>query len=68
MQAPTYTSSPNKNISKKVKVKWTDVEHNSFILMKEIVVHDVLLSYPEFSGIFIIHTDASKLQIGVVIS
>ena len=36
--------------------------------MKNIVGRDVLLSYPNFGEKFIIHTDASKTQLGGVIS
>ena len=51
----------------KVKFKWTNVENNAFIDMKNVVGHDVLLYYPNFSEEFIIHTDASKTQLGGVI-
>ena len=44
----------------KVKFKWTDVEKNGFISMKKILGRDILLSYPKFNEIFIIHTDARK--------
>ena len=53
---------------KKVKFKWTDVESNAFIAMKNILGHNVLLSYHNFSEKFIIHTDASNTQLGEVIS
>ena len=36
--------------------------------MKKIVGRDVLLSYPDFSKEFIVHMDASKYQLGAVIS
>ena len=36
--------------------------------MKKIVGRDVLLSYPDFSKEFTICTDASKYQLGAVIS
>ena len=52
---------------KKVKLKWNDVEKNSFIATKKIG-HDVLLSYPKFRGRFIIHTDANKMQLRGVMS
>ena len=51
-----------------VKFKWTDKENNDFISMMKIVGRDVLLSYPNFNERFIIHTDASKTQLGGVIS
>ena len=47
--------------STKVKFECTDVEHKYFMDMKKkIVGRDVLLSYPNFSEEFKIHTDASK--------
>ena len=57
-----------KLFSTKVKFKWTDVEKNDFIATKYIVGRDVLLSYPNFSEGFIIHTDTRKTQLGGLIS
>ena len=54
--------------SAKVKFKWTDVKNNAFIVMKKIVLCDILLSYPNLIKTFIIYTDASKTQLGGVIS
>ena len=54
--------------STKVKFKWTDKENDDFISMMKIVGRNVLLSYPNFNEIFIIHTNASKTQLGGVIS
>ena len=53
---------------RRVELKWTDIENDDFIAMKKIVVHDVLLSYPNFSENITIHTDARKIQLGGVIS
>ena len=36
--------------------------------MKQIVIRDVLISYPNFSERFIIYTDDSKTRLGGVIS
>merc|ERR1711994_1048911 len=36
--------------------------------MKQIISQEVLLAYPDFNKTFDIHTDASDLQIGSVIS
>ena len=36
--------------------------------MKNILGRDVLLYYPNFSKIYIIHTEASKTQLGGIIS
>ena len=54
--------------STKVKFKWTDVDSDAFISMKKIVGRDVLLSYPKFIEIFIIHTGARKTQLQGVMS
>ena len=59
-----YTLAPLTNIcSTNVKFKLTDLKHNAFIDMKKIAGRDVLLYYPNFSGITIIHADAIKTQI-----
>ena len=54
--------------SKNVKWSWTEVEQKAFDTMKRIISRETLLSYPDFSLPFTIHTDASHLQLGVVIS
>ena len=38
------------------------------MVMKKIVGIEIILSYPFFSGDFIIHTDARKIQLVVVIN
>ena len=63
-----HTLAPlTKLCSTKVKLKWTDEENDAFTSTK-IVGCDVLLYYPNFNEIFIINIDASKTQIGGVIS
>ena len=54
--------------SKKVKFEWTDVEQTSFDEVKKILSREVMLAFPNFSKPFVIHTDASNLQLGSVIS
>ena len=39
-----------------------------FDAIKCVIGCEVLLAYPDFNDLFEIHTDASKLQIGAVIS
>ena len=39
-----------------------------FDTIKRVIGHEVLLAYLDFNALFEIHTDASKLQIGAVIS
>ena len=65
----THILAPLKKLcSMKVKFKCTDIEHNALIALKVIVGCDALLSCPNFRERFIIHTDASKTQLGVVIN
>ena len=54
--------------SAKVTWKWTNEHQTCFDAIKRIIGREVLLAYPDFNAPFIIHTDASKLQIGAVIS
>ena len=39
----------------KVKFKWTDVEQNYFIAMKNIIGLEILISYPNFSKVYNTH-------------
>ena len=54
--------------SPKQKWRWTSVEESAFTSIKKIVARETLLSYPNFSLPFDIHTDASQVQLGSVIS
>ena len=54
--------------SKNVKWAWTDEQQKAFDLMKKIISRQVLLSFPDFSKPFDIHTDASHTQLGAVLS
>ena len=54
--------------SKNVKYYWKEEHQNCFDAIKRVIGHEVLLVYPDFNAPFEIHTDASKLQIGAVIS
>ena len=54
--------------SKNIKFKWEQVHENAFQLIKKMVAQDTMLIHPDFSKTFILHTDASDLQIGGVIS
>ena len=57
------TLAPLKKLySTKVKFKWNYVEQKYFTEMKKVLGCGILLSYPNFSEIFIIHTDARKMQ------
>jgi transposase InsO family protein len=51
-----------------VRWKWTDEHQTAFDQMKALIAKETLLTYPDFSKEFEIHTDASKLQLGACIS
>jgi hypothetical protein len=54
--------------SKLVKFVWTDEHQQAFEQAKKIVSREVLLAFPDFNKPFDIHTDASLLQLGAVIT
>jgi hypothetical protein len=55
--------------SAKVKWKWTPPEcQDSFEKMKAIMAKETLVTFPNFTKRFEIHTDASMLQLGACIS
>ena len=53
---------------KNVKYDWKDKHQNCFDVIKRVIGRELLLVYPDFNASFEIHTDASKLQIGTVLS
>ena len=64
-----HTMSPlTKLTSSKTKFIWKDEHQKAFDAMKKQVGRDVLLAYPDFNEKFIIHADASKTQLGGIIS
>lgn len=54
--------------STKVPFVWTDIHQKAFQKMKLALSEYTILQYPDFSKSFQIHTDASKTQLGAVIS
>ena len=54
--------------SKQANWKWTEEHQKAFEHMKKSISRETLLVYPDFSKPFEIHTDASKVQLGAVIS
>ena len=54
--------------SKNVKYDWKDEHQECFDAIKRVIGREVLLAYLDFNALFEIHTDASKLQLGAVIS
>jgi hypothetical protein len=53
--------------SKNVPWKWTALHQESFDEMKALIAKETLVTFPDFSKEFEIHTDASNLQLGDVI-
>jgi hypothetical protein len=53
---------------KNVPFQWTHKCQVNFNKLKQSLANSVALAYPDFSLPFIIHTDASKYQLGSVIS
>lgn len=57
------------NLCKKdVPFKWTDECEKSFLEFKNLLAHPPILSYPDFTKEFILHTDASNIAVGAVLS
>ena len=54
--------------SKQAKWNWSKECQNAFDTSKKLISRETLLSYSNFNKPFIIHMDASKLHLGVVIS
>ena len=54
--------------SKKAKWRWTDVHQAAFTEVKRVIARETILAYPDFDKPFDIHTDASQIQLGAVIS
>ena len=54
--------------SKNLNDDWKDEHQKCFEAIKRVIGREVFLAYPDFNAPFEIHTDASKLQIGAVIS
>ena len=53
---------------KGTKIKWTDELESTFQEVKQMVSKSTMLTYPDWSKPFDIHTDASDYQLGAVIS
>jgi hypothetical protein len=53
---------------KNIKFEWTKEHQQAFDLLKNALAREVVLAYPDFTVSFEIYTDASKYQIGSVIT
>ena len=54
--------------SKNFKYDWKDEHQRCFDAIKCVIGREVLFDYPDFNDPFEIHTNASELQLGPVIS
>ena len=52
----------------KTKFNWTDRHQQAFENIKKIVAKETLLTYPDFTIPFDVHTDSSDYQLGGVVS
>ena len=62
------TKSTKKKGTKKAPWHWDDIHQKAFESIKTMIARDVVLAYPDFSKKFVIYTDASKRQLGAVIT
>jgi hypothetical protein len=53
---------------KNTKFQWTQAHQEAFCKMKHAIEKETMLTYPDFTKPFIVHTDASSKQIGGVVS
>ena len=51
-----------------VKFAWGDLKQKAFETLRDIIISDPILQYPDFNKPFIITTDASDYALGVVLS
>ena len=63
--APLSDKSSSKN---KKKFVWTEEIQQAFEAMKKMVAKETLLAFPDYAKPFDIYTDASKSQLGAVIT
>ena len=62
------TKVTKKNKTKKKPWRWDQVHQDAFDAIKRTIVREVILAYPDFTQRFDIYTDASKTQLGAVIT
>lgn len=53
---------------KRAKIKWETIHEEAFQILKKMVAQETVLAYPYWKLIFDIHTDASDVQMGAVLS
>ena len=62
------TKTIKKNKTKKLPWRWVPIHQQAFDNIKATIAKDVVLAYPDFTKPFEIYTDASKMQLGAVIT
>ena len=62
------TKVTKKNKTKKKPWRWDQVHQDAFDAIKRTIAREVILAYPDFTQRFDIYTDASKTQLGAVIT
>jgi hypothetical protein len=62
------TKATKKKGTKKAPWHWDNTHQESFEAIKSLIARDIVLAYPDFSKKFVIYTDASKRQLGAVIT
>ena len=62
------TTKSTKKGTKKHSWHWDDIDEDAFDSIKNMIARDIILAYPDFSTKFVIYTDASKRQLGAVIT
>ncbi|XP_076053670.1 uncharacterized protein LOC143032674 [Oratosquilla oratoria] len=50
----------------KITLNWTKEADETFQILKDTLIQDVILSYPDFTNFFVLNTDASDFAIGVL--
>jgi hypothetical protein len=61
------TSNKDETVGKKkCPIKWEKNHQDAFNKIKQVKTNDAMLSFPDFSKPFEIHTDASDFQLGAV--
>jgi hypothetical protein len=62
------TKTIKKNKSKKKPWRWESIHQQAFDNVKATIAKEVVLAYPDFMKPFEIYTDASRVQLGSVIT
>ncbi len=62
------TKTTHKNKSRKKPWHWDSIHQTAFDNVKKTIAKEVVLAYPDFTKPFDIYTDASTIQLGVVIT